>query len=81
MVLRKSQSKMHSFCNMLDVLQIARMSKVVLAAERGHIARYSGNGLNDVNIDYNEDVELEGDDGIVDLEDGVEDYSNNSDSA
>ena len=65
----------------LDVLQIARVSKVFLAAERGHIARYSGKGLNDINIDDNEEVELEDDDGIVDLEDDVEDYSNHSDSA
>ena len=29
----------------LDVLQIARVSKVFMAAERGYIARYSGKGL------------------------------------
>ena len=81
MVFGKAQSKMHSFCNMVDVLQIARVSKVFLVAERGHIARYFGKGLNDINIDDNEEVELEDDDGIVDLEDDVEDYSNHSDSA
>ena len=63
----------------LDVLQIARVSKVFLAAERGHISRYAGKGLSEINTEDTEEVELEDDDDID--EDDVEDCSSQPDVA
>ncbi len=48
----------------LDVLQIARVSKVFLAAERGHSSRHAGKGLREINTEDTEEVELEDDDDI-----------------
>ena len=63
----------------LDVLQIARVSKVFLAAERGHSSRHAGKGLSEVNTEHTEEVELEDDDDID--EDDVEDCSSQPDVA
>ena len=65
----------------LDILQIARVSKVSLAAERGHISRYAGKGLSEINIEDTEEVELEDDDDIDIDEDDVEYCSSQSDVA
>ena len=63
----------------LDVLQIARVSKVFLATERGHISRYAGKGLSEINTEDTEEVELEDDDDID--EDDIEDCSSQPDVA
>ena len=43
----------------LDVMQLARISKVFLAADQGRIAEFSGKALCDINLDPNEEVETE----------------------
>ena len=45
----------------LDVLQIARVSKVYLEVERRHMPRYAGKGFSEINVDDTEEVELEDD--------------------
>jgi len=40
----------------LDVVQIAKVSKIFLAAEKGTIGEYAGKELRDILIDQNEDV-------------------------
>ena len=63
----------------LDVLQIARVSKVFLAAERRHSSRCAGKGLSEINTEDTEEVELEDDDDID--EDVDEDCSSQPDVA
>ena len=45
----------------LDVLQIARVSKVFLEVERRHMPRYARKGFSEINVDDTEEVELEDD--------------------
>jgi len=40
----------------LDVVQIAKVSKIFLAAENGRIAEYAGKELNDISLDPKEDI-------------------------
>jgi len=41
----------------LDVMQVARVSKIFLAAEQGRISDYAGKGLTDISLDPNEEAE------------------------
>ena len=50
----------------LDVLQVARFSKVFLAREEGRISEFAGKGLSEITMD---------DDEVVYLDDADEDYS------
>lgn len=55
----------------LDVMQIARVSKWLMATEKGHIGQCAGKGLGEITIDANDEVELEDDcgDSDSDIED------------
>jgi len=43
----------------LDVMQVARISKIFLAAEQGKISDYAGKALDDIPVDKDEEVEEE----------------------
>ncbi len=58
----------------LDVLQVARVSKVFFACEEGRINEFAGKCLSDINLDSNEVVYLE--DSDDDSEDGERDEGN-----
>ena len=58
----------------LDVLQVAKVSKVFLACEEGRINEFAGKCLSDINLDSNEVVYLE--DSDDDSEDGERDEGN-----
>ena len=58
----------------LDVLQVARVSKVFFACEEGRINEFAGKCLSDINLDSNEVVYLE--DSDDDSEDGKRDEGN-----
>ena len=57
----------------LDLMQIARVSKIFLAADTGRITEFSGKSLADITIDGNEEVTIESDNDDDDNEDDIND--------
>ena len=64
----------------LDVMQVARISKIFLAAEQGKISHYAGKALDDIQVDPDEEVEEEEAEEVEEETEEVEASCNDSDT-
>lgn len=65
----------------LDVMEVARVSKIFLAADAGRIAEFAGKNLTEITIDSHEEVDIESGEGDEDKENDNDDDDDVEDDA